>query len=82
MLMIVRYPSGRRVEGILLAASSDRMRIVVARLNETLELRLEQGQWTSEDGDPIEIDGCLTDGSTTAAGFCSRMVTRTSTATN
>jgi len=60
MHMILRYPSGRRVDGILLAAGPDRLRIVVRRLNETIELRLTEGRWTSEGGDRIEVDGWLT----------------------
>jgi hypothetical protein len=58
--MILRYPSGRCVDGILLAAGTDRMRVVVRRLNETIELRLREGRWISERGERIEIDGWLT----------------------
>ena len=48
--------------GILLAAGADRLRIVVRRLNETIELRLTEGQWISEGGDRIEMEGWLADG--------------------
>jgi hypothetical protein len=62
--MILRYPSGRRVDGLLLAAGADRLRIVVRRLNETIELRLTEGQWISEQGDRIEVEGWITEGNT------------------
>jgi hypothetical protein len=81
MHLILRYPSGRRVDGILLAAGPDRLRIVVRRVNETMELRLREGQWLSEREDPIEVDGWIGDGSGRMADFCSRLGARTSTAT-
>jgi hypothetical protein len=81
--MILRYPSGRRVDGILLAAGVDRLRIVVRRLNETIELRLTEGQWTSEEGDRIEVEGWLTDGSAAMVDFASFPIgQRISTATH
>jgi hypothetical protein len=80
--MILRYPSGRRGDGILLAAGRDRLRIVVRRLNETIELCLTGGQWTSEQGDHIEVEGWLADGNTGMAGFSSRICQRIPTATH
>jgi hypothetical protein len=82
MHMILRYPSGRRVDGILLAAGPTRLRIVVQRLNETLELHLSAGQWTTEEGNPVEVDGLLTDGHRSLGGFCSHISQRVSTATH
>jgi hypothetical protein len=81
--MILRYPSGRRVDAILLAASPDRLRIVVRRLNETLELRLTQGEWVSEHGERIEVEGWLTDGNASLLEFSSFPIgQRISTATH
>lgn len=71
MHMILRYPSGRRVDGILLAASADRMRIVVRRVNETIELRLTEGQWISEGRDRVEMDGWISDGNARMVDFLS-----------
>ncbi|MBZ5620990.1 MAG: hypothetical protein LAQ69_20025 [Acidobacteriia bacterium] len=81
MQMILRYPSGRLVDGILLAAGLERMRIVVRRVNETMELRLENGHWVSEKGDRIEVECWLSDGRPGTAEFCSRFGLRTATAT-
>jgi len=83
MHMILRYPSGRRVDGILLAASADRMRIVVRRLNETIELRLTEGQWISEHGKRLEVEGWLSDGNVGMLDFsCFPIGQRISTATH
>ena len=82
MHLILRYPSGRLVDGILLATGSDRLRITVRRLNETIELRLEQGQWISEQGERIEVEGWISDGNLGMHEFCSRIGQRVSTATN
>ena len=83
MHMILRYPSGRRVDGILLAAGPNRLRIVVRRLNETLELHLTEGQWTSEQGDRIEVEGWLTVGNAGAVDFSAFPIgQRISTATH
>jgi hypothetical protein len=83
MHMILRYPTGRRVDGILLAVGTDRMRIVVRRLNETIELHLTEGQWTSENGELIEVEGCLTASNAGVVDFSSVPVgQRISTATH
>ena len=81
MHMILRYPSGRLVDGILLAAGPGRLRFVVKRRNETMELTLKEGHWTAENGDHMELEALLTDDQT-VAGFCSGMGYRTSTATH
>jgi hypothetical protein len=62
MHMIIRYPTGRRAEALLLSASENRMRIVLRRLNETREVRLISGHWTDESGDQIEIEAIVPDG--------------------
>ena len=72
MHLILRYPSGRLLDGILLAATADRLRIVVKRLNETIELHLVQGKWASERGERIEIEGWLADDSQRASELFSR----------
>jgi hypothetical protein len=83
MHMILRYPSGRRVDGILLAAGVDRLRLVVRRLNETMELRLTEGQWTSERGDRIEVEGWIAAGNAGMLDFLAFPASqRVSTATH
>jgi hypothetical protein len=62
MYMILRYVTGRRAEGILLAASSGRMRLVVRKLNDTLELRLIDGTWLTDRNEPVEIESLVSRG--------------------
>ena len=62
MQMILCYPTGRRVDGILLAASPTRMRLAVRSPNETIELNLEEGIWVSEDGTAVDIESVIWDG--------------------
>jgi hypothetical protein len=80
--LILRYPSGRLIDGILLAATVDRLRIVVKRLNETIELHMAQGKWVSERGERVEIEGWLADGTQRASEFFSRFRPRVSSATH
>ncbi len=82
MHVILSYESGQRVEGILLAVGVKRLRVIVRKLNETMEFHLTDGRWTSEDGDPVEIESLISDGETGLGGFYSRFVPRTHTACN
>jgi len=82
MHLILSYPTGRRVEAILLAASRECMRVVVKRLNETLELRLIDGQWSSVEGTHIEIESMVADGALNVSAFVSHFNHRTSRAAN
>jgi hypothetical protein len=56
MHTILQYSNGRRVDGIILSASQDIMRVIVKRCADTVELRRVSGVWTSEDGSPIEFE--------------------------
>ena len=71
MHVILSFVTGRRAEGILLAASPRRMRIVVKKLNDTMELHLVDGKWITDIGDPVEIESLITDGQTDLGSFLS-----------
>jgi hypothetical protein len=58
------------------------MRVVVRRLNETVELCYTGGQWVSENGERIEVECLIADGKAGTEDFCSRIGYRTSTATH
>ena len=47
MYVIFSDESGQRTEGILLAVRSGCLRIVAPKLQDTIELRLVDGRWTS-----------------------------------
>ena len=70
MLMILCYPTGRRVDGVLLATGRDRMRLAVRGRNETIELRMEEGRWMSEDGARVELESVIWDGATAIPQNC------------
>ena len=59
MHMIISFRDRRRVEAIVLALSADRMRIILPDCEDAVELRQAQGVWTSEDGEPIEIESMI-----------------------
>jgi hypothetical protein len=61
MQIVFTYPTGKRQEGVVLAATPTRLRVAVRTRNETMELRLIDGQWLSDEGDPIEFDAILAD---------------------
>jgi len=73
MHVILRYESGHRAEGILLAVTPDRLRVVLQELHDTLELRLFEDRWISEDGASVEIEALISGGETTAAVFYPRL---------
>ena len=81
MHMILRYPSGRLVDGILLAVGPELLRFVVKRRNETMELQLKEGHWTAENGDRVELE-CMLTHATGSAGFSYASGFRTSAATH
>ena len=83
MHVIICYESGHRSEGILLAVSSSRLRVVVQDRNaDTLELLLINGRWISEDGERVEIESLISDGKTAMAAFHPRVAALTGSASN
>ncbi len=81
MQMTIRYhQSGLRVDAILLAANSDRMRVVVARQRDTFELRRVDACWRTEDGIELEIEALVAMPGTEVADFCSGVYPRADTA--
>ena len=59
MNIIMRYESGRRIEGALLSMDNNLIRVVVRRLNETLEFEQVEGIWMGGDGSVVEIESIL-----------------------
>jgi hypothetical protein len=64
MHLILCYPNGKRVDSLLLAAGRNRLRVAIPQCNETVELRFDQSQWVSDEGDMLEIESMLCDGTT------------------
>jgi len=59
MLTIIRYANGRRMEGLILAAREDSIRVVFPNTRETTELTRAAGRWVSEGGELVDIDALI-----------------------
>ena len=70
MHMTLSLANGQRVEGLLLAASRECMRLAVRNRNETIQLAFEAGQWKAEDGSVIEIEALVWNGLTAIPDWC------------
>ena len=61
MHLTIRYLDGQLVDAIVLAISADRMRVLTAACDDTLELNLTHGVWLTETGHPVEFDSMMLD---------------------
>jgi hypothetical protein len=59
MYTIIKYTNGRRVDGLILSASPDLIRLILRRQGETSELRRVFGEWTAEDGSSVELESMV-----------------------
>ena len=59
MRMMLRYRNGHRVEAILLAADSERMRVAIDSQCDTAELHKVGAGWRTERGAAIEIEALI-----------------------
>ena len=82
MHLILNYQSGRRAEGVLLAVSAGRMRVVLQRQNDTVELRNFDGHWIADDDEPVEIESLVSDGCVEIESLLSQLAPRTHSARN
>jgi hypothetical protein len=80
MHMTLNFATGRRVDGLLLAASRGRMRLAVRNRNETIELNFQAGQWRAEDGSMVEIEALIWNGLTAIPDWCGEAAPRLFTA--
>ena len=63
LYVTMRIPENEKQDGIVLAWSKGHLRIAMEDCADVVELRDVNGQWTLEDGTPVELDGLFTDGS-------------------
>ena len=80
MRMTMRYPNGVRVEAVLLAASRERMRVVIDSQGDTAELHLVDSCWYTDTGSKIEIEALVALEGTEVSNFCAAVYPRTMTA--
>ena len=67
MLMILRYPDGKRVEALLLSCEHERMRVMARGWKDTIEITLIRDRWVDDDGHKLSIEAIVQDAQ--AAGF-------------
>ena len=80
MLMTIRYQSGLRVEAVLLAANSERMRVAAYSQRDTIELHKVDTCWYAEEGAEIEIESLILLPRIEALGSCGAIYPMTNAA--
>jgi hypothetical protein len=59
MLMTIQYQDGLIVEAVVLAASTERMRVAIASQRDTVELHKVDTSWYADTGIAIEIGSLI-----------------------
>ncbi len=68
--------TGHRSDGVLLAASAYRMRVMFPGDSDVRELSRTYDQWTLETGEQVELESIATDGSLDLSKFYPEVVSR------
>jgi hypothetical protein len=63
MYVLIRYPVGLIVEGIILAKGKYRMRVAAAGFADAIELRRSGSQWFTASVEPVEFDFLMSNAS-------------------
>ena len=61
MYLLIRYPGGIIVEGLVLAKGHDRLRVVVSGFPDTVELNRAGAAWSTCRQEVVEIDFLMSD---------------------
>jgi hypothetical protein len=56
MYLLIRFPVGIIVEGVVLARGRNRMRVAAAGFSDTIALTRSGQQWFAAPGQPVEFD--------------------------
>jgi hypothetical protein len=56
MYLLIRYPVGAIVEGVVLAHRKNRMRVAAAGFPDIIELKRSGQEWFTSNGQPVEFD--------------------------
>jgi hypothetical protein len=70
MRMLIRYQNGLRVEAVVLAVNSERMRVAIGSHSDTVELHMVDGGWRTQRGAAIEIEALIAIPGTDLPAFC------------
>ena len=80
MNLIICDSTQRRLEGVVLAAGQDRIRVAIRGVSDVTELRREYSQWTLETGEPVDLELLLGDSQTDLFHFLKEVYPRYYTA--
>ena len=56
MYILIRYPAGVVIEGVVLATGRNRMRVIAPGFSDTLELKRSGKDWALADGYRVELE--------------------------
>jgi hypothetical protein len=56
MYLLIRYPVGAIVEGVVLTHRKNRMRVAAAGFPDIIELKRSGQEWFTSNGQPVEFD--------------------------
>jgi hypothetical protein len=59
MYTILKYANGRMVDGLILSASADSIRVILRQQGDTAVLRRVFGELRAEDGSPVEMESMV-----------------------
>jgi hypothetical protein len=59
MHLILRFANGHRADALLLTMTSDAMRVIPHRRNDTVEYRQVAGRWIGDDGTRVTIEAMV-----------------------
>ena len=80
MFILLKNQTGRHLDGILLSASAEKMRVVLRDHTDTLELCRIDAQWFSDWGTAVEIQSILAEDARAVERVWSAAAPRVSTA--
>ena len=79
MRTTIRYTNGLTVDGVILAADRNRMRVAIASQRDTAELQCVDGSWYTETLEVVEIQSIVQVPGIDASDFCAAVYPRTAT---
>jgi len=80
MNLIICDSKQRRLEGVVLAAGTNRMRVALRGIADATELRREYSQWALESGEPVNLELLLGDSQSDMLHFLKEVYPRYYTA--
>ena len=80
MHTVLIFEGGRRVDALLLSASADHLRVAIRGRGDTVECRMIEGKWYTDQGGRVEIGAIWLAEGVSPAQFVPQTQARTLTA--